>query len=198
MRPSATLLSLFFLTVACDDSAAWHRMHPTLERMLDQRRGDPFAPSETFADGRAMRTPPPGTLSWGEAAPATSIDGGFVQTIPYPVTRAFLERGRSDFDIACAACHGVLGDSKSVVASKMELRPPPSLHLDRIRAMQPGEIASVIENGYGLMPSYSAILGSSCDVWAVVAYVGALQLSQHADVSSLPVAVRDELAREAP
>ena len=46
---------LFLLAVACDAT--------DLERMIDQRRVDPFAATTLFADGRAMRTPPPGTVA---------------------------------------------------------------------------------------------------------------------------------------
>jgi hypothetical protein len=79
----------------------------------------------------------------------------------------------------------------------MELRPPPSLHIDRIRALPVGEIEEVIENGYGLMGSYAAVLAPA-DRWAVVAYVRALQLSQHAQVATLSPSMVRELSQEAP
>ena len=203
LRPAYTWIAvatawLSLGTSACDDSAVWHRMHPTLERMLEQRRGDPYAPSPTFADGRAMRTPSPGTLAWGEETPPMRVDGGFVDELPYPLTRDLLARGRAEFEITCAACHGILGDGECVVATKMTLRPPPSLHIDRIRTLPVGELADVIANGYGLMPSYAAMLPAPQDVWAVAAYVEALQFSQHARVAALPRPIQDELNTEAP
>jgi hypothetical protein len=46
------------------------------------------------------------------------------------------------------------------------------------------------------MPSYAQQL-SVQDRWAVVAYVRALQLSQHATVDGLPQELRDRVQKEA-
>jgi len=54
-----------------------------------------------------------------------------------------------------------------------------------------------IELGYGLMPEYASMLDAD-DRWAVVAYVGALQLSQAAPVAELSPADRAALAKGAP
>ena len=197
MRAPVALLLASCALAACDESVVWHKMHPTLERMLDQRRGDPYAASAAFPDGRAMRPPPPGTIARGSEEPPYQVAGEFVDRVPYPVTRALLERGRGQFEVTCAACHGILGDGKSVVAEKMEERPPPSLLIDRILALRPGEIEEVVENGYGLMASYDDQLPDPLDRWAVVAYVGALQLSQHVEAASLPADMQRELARGA-
>jgi hypothetical protein len=183
--------------VACDEGQVVHRLEPSLERMMDQPRADPFAPSTVFEDGRAMRTPPEGTLPTEEEAPPYRVDGGYVRDNPFPLTREFLLRGRSRFEVTCAACHGILGDGESVVATKMELRPPPSLHIDRIRALDDGRIEEVIERGYGFMSSYAPFLTAK-DRWAVVAYVRALQLSQRAPVASLPPDIVRELEERAP
>jgi hypothetical protein len=42
----------------------------------------------------------------------------------------------------------------------------------------------VIANGYGVMPAYRAQVALP-DRWAIVAYLRALQLSQHASVDQL-------------
>lgn len=121
--------------------------------------------------------------------------GRLAERIPIPVTPELLRVGRERFDIHCAACHGALGDGASPVARKMQLRPPPSLHLARIRAFSPGRLFQVVQYGYGLMPSYAGVL-SLRERWAVVAYVQALQLSQYARVAELPGGVRAEVERE--
>jgi len=171
--------------VACDNRQALRAPEPTLARMLDQRRGDPYAASSAFADGMSMRVPPRGTVPRdGDPAPPV-------------VTRELLTVGRARFERICAACHGAAGDGQSVVATKMTRRPAPSLHDDDARAMSREQIHAIVTHGYGLMPSYSEALGPA-DRWAVVAYVKALQLSQRAPVPSLPPEVRAELTREAP
>ena len=51
------------LSGACDNRQAFHRPDPSLARMLDQRRADPYAPSSAFADGKTMRDPPRGAVA---------------------------------------------------------------------------------------------------------------------------------------
>jgi mono/diheme cytochrome c family protein len=159
-------------------------------RMKDQAKAMPYGESEYFADGRAMRVPPAGTMPRerlpNDDALATGMIGdAYVPTIPVPVDLALLTRGRERFDITCAACHGLVGDGDSEVARNMRLRRPPSLHEPRIRAYPPGRIYRTVAEGFGLMPSYRMQL-SVRDRWAVVAYVRALQLSQGVKLASLP------------
>ena len=52
----------------------------------------------------------------------------------------------------------------------------------------------MITNGFGAMPDYAAQV-SVPDRWAIVAYIRALQLSQHATLADVPAAERAELAR---
>ena len=173
-----TLASLAALS-GCDDSEAWRHLSPGWERMQVQARGETFGESPVFADGRAMRTPPPGTLSRtaDDVAADELADGGYLASIPEPVDAAMLARGRARFESVCAACHGIRGDGVSVVASKMQQRRPPSLHDERIRALPDGEIAAVVRHGYGFMPALASSLDAG-DRWDVVAYVRALQASQ--------------------
>lgn len=172
----------------CDNSQAFHEPHLSWERMIEQPRAEPYGTSAAFENRVAMRSPPPGTVQRG----AVPGEGAHV-----PVTRALLELGRDRFETFCGACHGLLGDGVSVVATKMELRRPPSLHEDRIRALPDEKILDVITNGYGLMAGYAVQL-SERERAAVAAYVRALQLSQNAHVADLPPQIQSELAKEAP
>ncbi len=67
----------------------------------------------------------------------------------------------------------------------MPLVQPRSLQLPDIRTYPRGRVYRVINEGYGLMPSYAVQLSLS-DRWAVVAYVRALELSQSATLNDLP------------
>ncbi len=169
-----------------------------LQRMVEQPKYLPYAENEFFDDGRAMRTPPAGTVP-REGHPLTpqmeghDPNGAYVEAIPLPITRAMLKLGQHEFQITCAACHGLLGDGNSVVAEKMSLRAPPSIHqfIDR----PDGFFYAVISEGYGLMPSYAAQIPPDTR-WAVVAYVRALQLSQRAKFADAPPQVQAQLLRE--
>jgi mono/diheme cytochrome c family protein len=188
---------------SCDNRQAFHTPEPGLERMLQQPRGDHYAASTFFADGRVMRTPPPFSVAReqpavGDRKLETGRDAnGYAEKLPVPMTRALLDQGHAAFDRVCATCHGVLGDGVSVVAEKMELRKPPSLHEARIRGLAPGQVFEIVSVGYGMMPSLAALLDVD-ERWAVVAYLDALRLSQAAPVAALPEAVKADLLREAP
>ncbi len=188
-RRLALLLPLLGLT-AC----------PRLDPMQRQQKSKAYQPSEHFADGLAMRRPPAGTVPHGpllDPAVATGrgADGRPVPLLPVPVDERLLARGRDRFQVICAACHGVLGDGESQVAMNMSLRRPPSLH--QFRGLPDGYIFEVISRGFGLMPSYDAEL-SVQDRWAVVAYLRALQLSQHATLDQVPPEARERLEQERP
>jgi hypothetical protein len=191
------------LLSACDESQAFHQPEPGLERMLEQPRGERYGASSAFADGRTMREPVPDTVSREQSfIGQTQIETGrsnadYVPNSPLPVTRASLEVGRVAFERVCATCHGVLGDGNSVVAEKMALRKPPSLHEARIARLPAGKVFQVASVGYGLMPGFGALLNVE-ERWAVVGYLDALRLSQAAPATSLPPYMQAELRKAAP
>jgi cytochrome c553 len=180
------------------------RVHWYFERMIRQDKDMTFEAGPFFPDGRAMRTPPGGTVPRGVVietlvltqgiaeGPEVVVQPGGASGFPFPLTDDVLRSGRKYYDITCAACHGVAGDAASTVATKMQLRPPPSLHQPAFKAYTPGQLFRVVTEGYGLMPSYATLLNWE-ERWAVVAYVKALQLSQNAAVGELPEPVRGEM-----
>ncbi|HVY46061.1 MAG TPA: cytochrome c [Minicystis sp.] len=172
------------------------------ERMIDQQRTSTWRRSDFFADHRAMRTPPPGTLPRASGAgrdPAveTGIVGDhYVTKIPVQVTRPLLERGRARFETYCATCHGIEGDGLSPVASKMTLRRPPSLVTGPVRDVAPGRVFHAITEGYGLMRPYVEDLPTVEERWAVVAYVRALSRRTAVPLDDLPDAARRRALEE--
>lgn len=171
-----------------------------LDPMKKQHKYAAYREGPFFEDGRAMRPLVEGTVprERKRGAPAVitgRVDAEEVRRIPLPVSRAFVLRGRHAFENTCAACHGLLGDGDSVVARKMALRPPPSLI--ELRDRPAGHFYTVMTEGYGLMPSYAEVLPVE-ERWAVVAYVRALQRSQHARLEDAPDDVRQKLLEERP
>jgi hypothetical protein len=113
-----------------------------------------------------------------------------VETFPFPVTRDVLKRGRDRFMIYCVVCHDPLGTGRGKIVER-GYTPPPSYHIDRLRAAPVGHFFDVITNGYGSMPDYKAQVPPR-DRWALVAFIRALQLSQHFPVKDLSDAMRRE------
>lgn len=163
------------------------------ERMLEQPRYDTYASSDFFEDGRAMQRPPEGTVArepeplppWRAHAELEEATGP-----PPEPDMGLLTLGRERFGIFCAACHGEAGYADTRVARAMALRPPPSLHEPRIRALPDVRLLRVVEEGYGLMPGYGKVL-SAQEQWAVLFYVRALQTSQHVELEALPPQLRE-------
>ena len=194
------LLATIALTLAlgCDNGGST----PDWSRMITQPKLLPYGASTAFPDGAAMRPVPAGTIPRGRLADVRvrdgrGSDGAPVASLPIDVTRPLLERGRERFQIVCAACHGVAGDGDSAVARNMQRRRPPSLHEPRITALSPGAMYRVIVDGYGVMPSYAAMLPIA-DRWAVIAYVRTLELAWRADVDALPAAIATDVKGRLP
>jgi mono/diheme cytochrome c family protein len=182
------LAGLLLLATGCE----------VLNPMMFQPKVKPYRKSEFWADGIAMRPPPPGTVAVGapaDPAVATGRDaeGKPLARAPLAVTRDLLEVGKKRFDVYCAVCHGVLGNGQSPVARNMSIRPPPSL-LDNA-ARPDGFYFAAMTEGYGYMPSYAPWIDPQ-ERWAVVAYIRALQLSQRARLDQAPPEVRARLEKE--
>jgi mono/diheme cytochrome c family protein len=116
----------------------------------------------------------------------------FVALNPLPVTDAMLERGREQFDIYCAPCHGRLGDGNGITKKLGVMPAVANLHDKRIVEMADGEIFNTITHGKGLMGAYGPLM-TAPDRWASVAYLRALQLSQLGSTNELSAAQRAAL-----
>lgn len=181
------LIPALLLAAACNASEC-PEWNAAFARMENQPRAQPFGRNVLFEDERAMRPVPADTVARDEAIGAE----------PRPRFDApLLARGQERFDAFCAVCHGLTGTGDSRVATNMSLRPPPSLHSERVLALSDEALHDVVSNGYGLMPSYSLQLPAR-DRWAVVAYVRALQRSRSVPIVALPPAMQQEARNALP
>jgi len=166
------------------------------QRMSVQPKYDPLEPSDFFADGMSARPRIPGTVARGELAltgflATGKINGQDGDGFPFPVTMQVMNRGQERFNVYCSECHGKLGDGNGMIPSR-GYRRPPSYHTDTLRAAKTGHFFDVMTNGFGAMPSYAAQVPVT-DRWAIIAYIRALQLSEHATVNDLPPDLRARL-----
>ena len=161
-----------------------------------QPRYNPLDQSEFFEDGRSARPAVPGTVARGqlridEHLYTGMVNGVLVDSFPFPVTQKVLERGRERYNIYCTPCHGYTGEGRGMIVQR-GFPQPPSYHIDRLRQAPVGYLYGVITHGYGAMYSYAARISPE-DRWAVVAYVRALQMSQHATINDVPDPERAKL-----
>jgi hypothetical protein len=158
--------------------------------MQVQPKQNPYTRSDFFADQRSERPPVEGTVARGQLHADTYFYTGRIGNspgdyMPFPVTRAVLDRGRERYNIYCSPCHSELGDGNGFIPSRGFSRKPPSYHIPRLEKAPLGYFYDVISNGFGIMSDYSAQIAPE-DRWNIVAYVRALQLSQNATQADVP------------
>ena len=157
--------------------------------MHDQPKMYPQRSATLFPDGRSVRPQASGTvarsqLQQGSYFNTGLVDGAEGDGLPFKVDETVLRRGQERYNIFCMPCHSRVGNGKGMIVQR-GYYPATSFHSDRLRHAPLGHFFSVITNGYGAMPDYSAQL-SPQDRWAVVAYIRALQLSQGATDADVP------------
>lgn len=194
LRLSGALLVLLLTLAGCER---------VVRNMYEQPRLDPGEGSSLFADGLASRPPPPGSVAhaMGDLAATSSgrrgtelppqLQAAVAASAPPPFSAALLRRGQERYGIYCLPCHGALGDGDGPVVRR-GFPAPPSYHQARLRQAPDRHFFDVMTQGYGVMVSYADRVTPE-DRWAIVAYIRALQLSQHARIGELPPALQASL-----
>jgi mono/diheme cytochrome c family protein len=181
---------------------------PDMDRQAKLRPEKPF---DFFPNGLSSQLPPVGTVA--RSIPVRTMDGAvysfedvplntgcdtgttnFVALNPLPVNGPMLQRGREQFDVYCAPCHGRLGDGNGITKILGVMPAVANLHDQRIVVMTDGEIFNTITHGKGLMGAYGPIMAVP-DRWASVAYLRALQLSWLGSPNELPAEQRANLKK---
>lgn len=176
LRYCACLLAAGCLLTGCE------------QEMANQPRVDVMEPAAFEFESMEHRTPVPGTISRGQIFQTTPVttgleDGNPIQNIPIAVNDQLLQEGQKQFNIFCQHCHGPAGAGDGMVVQR-GFPAPPSYHTDRLRSIADGNIFLTITHGHGRMPALGARIPIE-DRWAIVAYVRALQLSQHVKLDDL-------------
>jgi mono/diheme cytochrome c family protein len=164
--------------------------------MHDQPKYIPLRGSTFFADGRSARTPVAGTVARDELHDDALLYTGKVEdadatVFPFAVDEKVMARGQERYDIYCSPCHDRTGGGDGMIVRRGYRRPPP-LYADRLRLAPVGHFFDVMTTGFGAMPDYAAQIRAE-DRWAIVAYIRALQLSEHATIADVPADRRGAL-----
>ena len=187
-KPVAVLAAAVVLVSACRQD------------MHDQPKYKPLRASAFFDNGSSARPLVEGTIARGTLQADTAfftgkVNNQLVKELPFPVTPQVLDRGQERYNIFCAPCHDQTGSGNGMVVQR-GYRQPPSMHIDRLRQVEPGHFFDVMTNGFGAMPDYRAQIAPR-DRWNIVAYIRALQLSQHAAQADVPGGDPTKLAQPA-
>lgn len=173
------LLALAFLAFAftsCDytrKTPGWQYF----DDMVESPAYESYTTNPNFADGKTMQPPVAGTIPRG--------------MIPYPyqktdedralaahslvndvlLTEDNLARGKKQYGIYCAQCHGEKGDGQGqLYVRKKYTFPPASLLSEKMRANPEADIYHVITVGYGIMAAHGSMI-SPDDRWKIAMYV---------------------------
>ncbi len=170
------------------------RVHLFLDMDQQPRRG-PQSKHADFLDGRAMRLPVAGTVPRGEdrrddhwqrglVVPSSTADEAYAFAEEFPnglnIDETLLARGKRQYQIYCAVCHGADGLGNGPVNQRaVELKDPkwvPATNLltQEIRDRRDGQLVQSIRDGVRNMPAYRNQIGAR-DRWAIVAWVRQLQ-----------------------
>ncbi len=171
------------------------------QKMADQPRYKPLQKSALFDDQRASRPLVEGTVAHGhldddEQLYSGKLGGELATTFPFSIDGRALQRGRERYDIFCSPCHDRLGMGQGMIVRR-GYRPPPSFHIERLRAAPPGHFFDVMSHGFGAMPDYAAQIPAR-DRWLIAAYIRTLQLSQNAAIADVPDAERGKFLESQP
>ncbi len=172
-------IALCLLVVAC-----------TRSNMDSQPKYHEYAPGGLFRDGRVLQAPLPGTV-------ARDVPARVAEAKNKPaVTMQLLARGREQFDVYCSPCHDRAGGGHGMIVER-GMPQPPNYTEQRLLRADDQHFYDVISNGFGAMYGYADRIRPR-DRWAIVAYLRALQLSQHANYADLPPELQARLMAETP
>jgi mono/diheme cytochrome c family protein len=157
----------------------------------------PYGRTNLFPDGRDMQMPPEGTVAVGllkedDVYYRGGTDTAHYAANPMKIDAMLLERGQDRFQIYCTPCHGRTGAGNGMVIAHGFPVPPPNFQDDRIVNMPDGQVFHTITYGVRNMPSYGKQIPEE-DRWAIVAYLRALQRSNHATINDVPESERANL-----
>ena len=148
---------------------------------------------DTYFTGRAHAQATGAGPAPDAAATAAAIELNWSRELPpqVAVDAASMARGHERFGVYCAPCHGLAGLGDGLVSRHADRLAegtwvtPSSLHDARVRDLPVGDIYNTITHGVRNMPGYGEQIPVA-DRWAIVLYVRALQMSQHAPASAVP------------
>jgi cytochrome c5 len=158
--------------------------------MDSQPKYHEYEPGALFSNGRVLQAPVAGTVARGDLALADEA-----RTKP-AVTMSLLARGREQYDVFCSPCHDRAGTGRGMVVQR-GMPKPRSFNDERLRQADDQHFYDVITKGYGAMYAHGDRIRPG-DRWAIIAYIRALQLSQHASLDDVPPEVKAKLLAEPP
>jgi len=169
-----------------------------LQQNMDlQERGEAQERNQFFADGRAMREPPVGTVAVGFLKDDDHLwrgiddQGKVAAELPEGIEfdEELLARGEDRYNIYCAPCHGEQGRGDGPANRRIAdgfAQAPANFHDDQYQPAPVGYFYKVGTEGFGVMKGYASQIPDPEDRWAIAAWVRVLQVSHGAALGDIP------------
>ncbi len=172
----AFLGALVFLISSCDydrRTTGWQYF----DDMVTSPAYESYTPNPNFKDGKTMQPPVEGTIARGmNPYPFQKTDEDraiAAKTLVNELETSTenLERGKKEYGIYCAQCHGENGDGQGkLYVNKKYNYPPASLLSEKMMANSEADIYHVITVGFGIMAAHGSMINSE-DRWRIAMYV---------------------------
>ena len=177
---SRILLFAFFLLsfsfTSCDynrRSTGWQYF----DDMVTSPAYETYSANPNFKDGITMQPPVEGTIARGmNPYPYQKTDEDraiAAKTLVNELdpTAENLARGKKEYGIYCAQCHGEKGDGQGrLYTSKKYTYPPASLLSEKMVANPEADIYHVITVGFGIMAAHGSMIHPD-DRWKIAMYI---------------------------
>lgn len=176
MRALLAFALLAFAFTSCDytrKTPGWQYF----DDMVESAAYESYTVNPNFADGKTMQPPVAGTIPRGMIPyPYQKTDEDRVLAAQslvndVPLTEDNLARGKKQYGIYCAQCHGEKGDGQGqLYVRKKYTYPPANLLSEKMLANPEADIYHVITVGYGIMAAHGSMI-SPDDRWMISMYI---------------------------
>lgn len=176
MKYIAYLGAFLLMLSSCDynrRSTGWQYF----DDMVTSPAYESYTANPNFADGKTMQPPVAGTIPRGMLPyPYAKTDEDralAARTLVNELkpTAENLKRGKKEYGIFCAQCHGDKGDGKGrLFVSKKYPYPPASLLSEKMMANPDADIFHVITVGHGVMAAHGSMIHPD-DRWKIAMYI---------------------------
>lgn len=168
------VLSQFQFSCETDRNSRGYEYFP---EMVYSKAYETYAPNPVFPDGKTAQPPVKGTIPANMVpyqypnTPEGMRLAGLELINPFEPNKENLARGKFEYDIFCANCHGFDGRGDgNLYANGTYPSEPPSLITEEILNIPDGELFHIMIFGSAIMGPFASLIRSE-DKWKVILYM---------------------------
>jgi len=177
-----SILILCFLQFSCETDRN-KRGYEYSPEMVYSRAYETYAPNKIYLDGKTAQPPVLGTIprhmipyQYPKTPKGLKL-AGLELINPFEPNEANIARGKVEYNVFCANCHGFdgKGDGNLYTSGKYPSEPP-SLITTEMLKMPDGEYYHIMTVGSAIMGSFASLIRPQ-DKWKIILYIKS-ELSQ--------------------